>query len=86
LNVPIDVLRQKAVQVLKGKDACLFSCDVVQASHTKDGLLDTEVYDYELLFDTPFKMDKTTRIQSLQTRLTHCMVFLGVDLVKGKPV
>ena len=86
LNVPIETLRQKAVQVLRAGEACLFGADVLQESYSKDGLLDSDLYDYELIFDTPFKMDKTRRIQTLQTRLTHSMVFLGVDIKNGKPV
>lgn len=86
LNVPVSELRSRAVQVLKKEEACLFGCDVLQMSHTKEGLLDEELYDYDLVFDAPFKMDKATRVQTLQTRLTHAMVFLGVDLVDNKPV
>jgi bleomycin hydrolase len=86
LNLPIKTLKEKAIEVLKGKEACLFNADVVQECHSKEGILDTEVFDYSLIFDTPFEMEKTTRIRTLQTRLTHSMVFLGVDLVKEKPV
>ncbi|OGL46096.1 MAG: hypothetical protein A2161_09535 [Candidatus Schekmanbacteria bacterium RBG_13_48_7] len=86
LNVPNNILLGRAIQVLKSGEACLFSADVLQHSHSKEGLLDTGIYDYDLIFNTPFKMDKITRIQTLQTRLTHCMVLVGVDLVNGKPV
>jgi len=86
LNVPLNTLRKTAIKILKSGEACLFSADVVQESHTKEGLLHSKLYDYDIVFDTPFEMDKVTRIQTLQTRLTHCMVFIGVDLVRGKPV
>ena len=86
LNLPIAALWKQAIKVLKNGDACLFNADVLQWSHSKEGLLDQNLYDYKLVFDTPFDMKKTTRIQTLQTRLTHSMVFLGVDLVKDKPV
>lgn len=85
LNVPNEELKRLALEVLLKEEPCLFSSDVVQHSHSKEGILATNLYDYDLVFDTPFEMDKVTRIQTLQTRLTHCMVIIGVDLVEGKP-
>jgi bleomycin hydrolase len=86
LNVPIEELKKCAVNMLKNSDAVLYGCDVVQESHSKEGILHKKLFDYDLIFNTSFEMDKTTRIQYLQTILTHSMVFIGVDLVDDKPV
>jgi bleomycin hydrolase len=86
LNVPIDVLKRYAVKVLKNEEACLFGCDVIQESHSKEGILDTELFDYDHLFGTRFNMDKGSRVDWGVTRLTHSMVFVGVDLLRGRPV
>ncbi len=86
LNIPPAELKKIAVKVLKDGDACLFGCEVRLDMHNKEGLLDTELFHYDLVFDTTFEMDKKTRLDYHQARMTHSMVFTGVDLVKGKPV
>lgn len=86
LNVPMDALKDMAVRALKDKQALLFGCDVLQASSRKIGVMDPEILEYELLFNTTFRMDRAQRMQFLQARLTHNMVILGVDLVDDQPV
>jgi bleomycin hydrolase len=86
LNVPMETLKDLAVRILKDKQALLFGCDVLQESNRKIGLMDPGVLEYDLLFNTPFAMDRAQRMQFLQARLTHNMVILGVDLVDDRPV
>jgi bleomycin hydrolase len=86
LNVPMDMLKELAVKVLKDKQAIFFGCDVLQESHRKLGIMDPGMLEYDLLFNTPFTMDRAQRMEFLQTRLTHNMVILGVDLVDDRPV
>jgi bleomycin hydrolase len=86
LNVPVKELKKIAIEMLKDGEAVLFGNDVVQDCHTKEGILATNVYDYELLFDTKMTMDKKTRVEYAQSRMTHSMVITGVDLVDDKPV
>ncbi|MBI4872587.1 MAG: C1 family peptidase [Candidatus Riflebacteria bacterium] len=85
LNVPMEVLHSVAVTVAK-KGALLFGCDVLQSANRPKGILDTELYDFEGFFSTTFEMDRATRMATHHMKLTHAMVFLGVDLVRGKPV
>jgi bleomycin hydrolase len=86
LNVPVGDIKKIALKMLKKGDAVLYGCDVVQESHTKEGILSTELYDFDLLFQTPFRMDKQTRLEYGQSRLTHSMVLTGVELAGNKPV
>lgn len=86
LNVPMETLKSLVIRTLKDKQAVLFGCDVLQESSRKIGILAPGVLDYGLLFGTPFAMDRATRMQFLQARLTHNMVLLGVDLVGDRPV
>jgi len=45
------------------------------------------VYDYELVYGTRFKLDKAGRLDYGHSRMTHAMVFTGVDLDdSGKPI
>lgn len=86
LNVPISDIKKIALEMLKKGDAVLFGCDVLQSSHSKEGLLSTRLYDYDLLFQTSFSMDKKARLECGQSRLTHSMVFTGVELSGKKPL
>ena len=86
LNLPIRELKKCAVKVLKMGKTCLFGCDVLQESHSQEGLLSTDLFNYDLVFQTKLAMDKATRLDYGQTILTHSMVFAGVDIVKNRPV
>ncbi|MFC1851307.1 C1 family peptidase [candidate division CSSED10-310 bacterium] len=86
LNVPSAELKKIALKMLKRGEACLFGCDVIQESHNKTGLLYHNLYDYELLLQTPFEMSKADRLDYGQSTLTHSMVLAGVELVNNKPV
>jgi bleomycin hydrolase len=45
--------------------------------------MDGELYDLSSVYDTAFEMDKATRLEYGETRMTHAMLFTGVDLVDG---
>ncbi|MBI3891205.1 MAG: C1 family peptidase [Candidatus Wallbacteria bacterium] len=85
LNVPLEALHGIAVTVAQ-KEALLFGCDVLQSAHRPKGILDTELYNFEEFFSTTFNMDRATRMATFQMKHTHAMVFLGVDMARGKPV
>ncbi len=86
VNLPIEDLKKYAIKMLKDNQSCIFGCDVVQESHTKEGILDRRIFDYEALFGIKFSLNKVDRVLSNQTRLTHSMVLTGVDLVDDKPL
>ena len=86
LNVAVKELKKIALKMLKDGEPVLYGCDVIQESHTKDGLMHHDIYQWDLVFGTSFKMDKKTRVDYGQTVLTHSMVITGVDLVDNKPV
>ncbi len=86
LNVPVATVRELALKLLTKGEPVFFDCDVTQGLNRKLGMLDTELYDYGLLFDTRFGMDRVTRMEYFHERPTHCMVLVGVDLVGKQPV
>ncbi|MCB1135878.1 MAG: C1 family peptidase [Chlamydiia bacterium] len=85
INLPIEELRKATIRSLKANDAVWFGCDVGQHFSRDLGFLDPELYNYELVFDTSFQLDKGHRIDYRESLMTHAMVFSGVDLHKGKP-
>ena len=86
LNVKTSEMKKIAIKMLKKGEAVLYGCDVSQESHTKVGFMDRDVYNYDLLFQTEFGMNKEERLSYGQSRLTHSMVITGVELVDNKPV
>ncbi len=86
LNLPVGELKKIAIRMLKKGDAVLYGCDVVQESHTKEGIMHEDLYDFESIFQTKFGLNKQLRLDYRQSFLTHSMVLSGVDLVNGKPV
>ena len=86
LNLPVEKLKNYAFEMLKNEEACMFGCDVTQEYNTKEGLFYCNLYEYDMIFQTGFKMDKTTRFDYCQSFINHLMVLTGVDIIEEKPV
>lgn len=86
LNVDIETLRKATADMIVDGQAVWFGCDVGKMLEREMGILDLEVYDYELVYGTRFKLDKAGRLDYGHSRMTHAMVLTGVDLDdSGKP-
>lgn len=87
LNVDIKTLKKAAADMIVDGQAVWFGCDVGKMLEREMGILDLKVYDYELVYGTRFKLDKAGRLDYGHSRMTHAMVFTGVDLDdSGKPI
>ncbi len=81
LNVPLPVFKQAAVDsIVKDGRPVWFGCDVGKRIERDLGILDTKLYDYELVYGTSFKSEKAERVDYGDSEMTHAMVFTGVDL------
>ncbi len=85
LNLPIDELRRVALAQLEDKEPVWFGCDVGKMLDRDGGIMDTELYDYAGTLGVDFAMSKGERLDYGESRMTHAMVFTGVNLVDGKP-
>jgi len=86
VNLPIEELKKAAIAQMKDGEPVWFGCDVGKRSERKSGVLDTENYALEDLFQTSFSMTKAERLDYGQSLMTHAMVFQGVNLDEnGKP-
>jgi len=85
LNVTADEMRDLAISQLKDGEPVWFGCDVGQFSLRNFGLMAMKTYGYEELLGVKFGMDKAARLDYSESQMTHAMVFLGVNLVDGKP-
>ena len=84
-NVEMDDIKRASVKSLKNNEAVWFGCDVGKMFHRDLGVMDVDLYDYESVLGTNFKMNKGTRFEYGDSLMTHAMLFTGVDLVKNKP-
>tara|TARA_B100000315_G_C14138276_1_gene390168 strand:- start:18 stop:551 length:534 start_codon:yes stop_codon:yes gene_type:complete len=79
-NVEVDVMKQAAVKSIKGREAVWFGCDVAKMFHRDLGVMDMDLYDYNLLFGTNFTMDKKTKLEYGDSVMTHAMLLTAVDM------
>ena len=87
LNVDIDVLKNASVESIKNNDPVWFGCDVGKYLHRTHGVMDTKLFDFNLFYGTEFSLDKASRLEYGESKMTHAMLFTGVDLdSKGKPI
>jgi len=87
LNVPIDVLKTAAAEQIKDGQPVWFGNDVGKHLDRDLGMMDMDLFDYELVYGTAPIMNKAERLQYGHSQMTHAMVFTGVDIdAKGKPV
>lgn len=85
LNLPIDEMKDLIITQLKNGEVVWFGSNVVKDSERQAGLLDTELYKRDDLFDVDFDMSKADMLDSGESLMDHAMVITGVDLVDGKP-
>ena len=81
-NVEVNVMKSVAAKSIKAGEAVWFGCDVSKMFHHDLGVMDMNLYDYELLFGTDFKMDKRTKLDYGDSVMTHAMLLTAVD-IKG---
>lgn len=80
LNVDIDVVKQAAIKQLQSGESVWFGCDVGKHLNRDLGVMDLDLYNYELVYGTSPGMTKAERLMYGQSLMTHAMVFTGVDL------
>lgn len=85
LNLDMQTFRKVAIEQLKHGESVWFGSDVGQESDRKKGIMDTNLYHQDELFDVDFSMSKAERLDYGESMMTHAMVLTGVDLVNGQP-
>jgi bleomycin hydrolase len=83
LNIEMELMKQIARQTLEAGEPVWFGCDVGKQMRRDLGLMDRDLYDLSAVYDTSFEMDKAARLEYGETRMTHAMLFTGVDVVEG---
>ncbi len=87
LNVPMDVLTQVCVDSIKDQTPLWFACDVGKDIHRKNGILDTRLYQYDLVCPELRHFDREDRFVSEYSAATHAMNLVGLSVdAKGAPL
>ena len=82
-NVEIDELKKAAIKSIKANEPVWFGCDVSKMFNYDLGVMDMDIYNYDLMFGTSFNVDKQTRLEYGDSLMTHAMLFTGVDIKSG---
>ena len=85
LNVSMADFKQLAIKQLQAGQSVWFGCDVGQSSDRQKGVMATDIYSKDELFDVDLSMSKAERLDYGESLMTHAMVITGVDLVDGQP-
>ena len=85
LNVDVTLMKQIVMEQIVAGSTVWFGCDTGKQAHRKLGMWDAHLYDYEAVYDAPYSMTKAERLDYHQSRMTHAMLFTGVDIVDGRP-
>ena len=86
LNLDSKRLKEAAVASIKVDNPVWFGCDVGKYFHRKLGVMDIDLFDFDLFYGTDFPMTKADRLEYGDSQMTHAMLFTGVDLnSKMKP-
>ncbi|MFQ6030117.1 MAG: aminopeptidase C [Dehalococcoidia bacterium] len=85
LNVDIDLMKEITQRMLEDGKPVWMGCDTGKQMDRDKGIWDAELFDYDSVYGAEFELNKAERLEYHQTRMTHAMLFTGVDVVDGKP-
>ncbi len=80
LNVPVETLKKAAIAQIKDGHSVWFGNDVGKHLDRDLGVMDLDLFQYDLVYGTRPTMSKAERLQYGHSQMTHAMVFTGVDL------
>lgn len=80
LNVEADVMKAAAANQIKAGEPVWFGCDVGKCLDRESGLMDVDLFEYDLIYGRAPSLTKAERLDYGHAQMTHAMVFTGVDL------
>ena len=83
INVELETMKQAAIAQLKAGEPVWFGCDVGKHLDRNLGVMDLDLFDYDLVYGTAPELTKAERLDYGHSQMTHAMVFTGVDLDEG---
>ncbi|KAI0138047.1 peptidase C1B, bleomycin hydrolase [Hypoxylon sp. NC0597] len=90
INVDMDTLKQACVAMLRAGLPVFFGSDVGKYSERRQGVMDVELFDFELGFNVRLygkTLDKAARLRVGESAMTHAMVLTAVHVdAEGRTV
>ncbi|KAH8730813.1 bleomycin hydrolase [Phaeosphaeriaceae sp. PMI808] len=86
VNVDMKTIKDACIAMLKRGIPVFFGSDVGKYSDSTKGIMDTNLFEYELGFNIKLGLSKAERLQTGESQMTHAMVLTAVHVVDGKPV
>ncbi|KAF2020820.1 bleomycin hydrolase [Aaosphaeria arxii CBS 175.79] len=86
VNVDMSTIKKACIEMLKRGNPVFFGSDVGKYSDSSRGIMDTDLFEYELGFNIKLGMKKAERLLTGESQMTHAMVLTAVHVVDGKPV
>ncbi|AWX69380.1 aminopeptidase C [[Mycoplasma] anseris] len=87
LNVSMKEMKNAIISQLKDGETVWFGCDVGTMSNSALGIMDPELYNYDLTLTKTPEFSKRERFESRASLLSHAMNFVGVNLDEnGNPI
>ena len=75
----MSLMKEFIKKAIDGADPLWFGCDVGKYLEKSSGILDVNILNYELVFNTEEKLDKKNRLHYCSSDVTHAMVLRGYD-------
>lgn len=85
LNLPIERLKELAVNQLKDGESVWFGSDCGKDADGTDGVWDDSTFDIDTLFQIDSSMSKGAMLDTRESAMNHAMVITGVNLEKENP-
>ncbi|OIW31218.1 peptidase C1-like family protein [Coniochaeta ligniaria NRRL 30616] len=90
VNVDMATLKAACVKQLEAGIPVFFGCDVGKFSDSNGGVMDLDLFDYEVGFGIKVmgrgEKKKAERLRTGESQMTHAMVLTAVHVEDGKPV
>jgi len=86
VNVDINVMKDACIAMLKRGIPVFFGSDVGKYSDMSRGVMDPDLFDYELGFNIKLGLSKAERLMTGESQMTHAMVLTAVHVLDGQPV
>lgn len=80
LNTELSVIKTAAIKQIQDGESVWFGCDVGKYLDRDLGVMDEDLFEYELVYGTKNRMSKAERLMYGHSQMTHAMVFTGVDM------
>lgn len=79
-------MKKACIAMLSAGIPVFFGSDVGKFSNRQTGIMDTNLFDYELGFNVRLGLSKAQRLMTNESAMTHAMVLTAVHVVNEKPV